>query len=122
MAIQIRNSAAANLFGADLEQNTGELHLTPIAVNTTPYAAGAYSVILCTTGAGNLIVNLPQSSANLGKVYVIKKVDAGAGQVVITPFAGDNIDSAATLNVVNRWDSVIIMASGVVTWYVLSAS
>ena len=122
MAIQIRNSAAASLFAADLEQNTGELHLTAVNVAVTPYAAGANSVLLCVTGAVNLVVNLPQVSANRGKVYAIKKRDVGAGQVVVTPFAGDTIDGAGSRNVVNQWDSIIIIAGPSTVWYVISAT
>ena len=120
MAIQIRNSAAANLFGADLEQNTGELHLSSVFVTTTPYAAGAYTFIICDTGAVNLVVNLPQVSANQGKVYVINKRDAGAGQVVVTPFAGDTINGAGSRNIVNQYDAIIIIAQSPTRWYVIS--
>ena len=126
MAIQKRNSAAANLFGADLEQNTGELHLQSVYVTTTPYAAGAYPFLLCSTGAGNLIVNLPQIvqggvSVHRGKVYAIKKYDAGAGQVIVTPFAGELIDASASRAIVNRFDSIIILA-GATGWWVISAT
>ena len=120
MAIQKRNSAAVNLLSNDLVRNQGELHLSIANVTTTPYAAGANTVLLCATGAGNILVNLPQVSANLGKVYVINKRDVGAGQVVVTPFAGDNINGAGSRNVVNQWDTIIIVAGATTAWYVIS--
>ena len=126
MAIQERNAAAVNLLSNDLVRNQGELHLSTIAVNATPYAAGGYTLLVCTTGAVNLIVNLPQvnggTGVNIGKTYAIKKADAGAGQVVVTPFAGDTIDGAGSRNVVNQWDVIIITAGATTVWYVISVT
>ena len=127
MAIQKRNAAAVNLFTADLEQNKGELHMEIVPVNTTPYAAGAEPVIICTTGAVNLVVNLPQITqggvaVHRGKVYAIKKYDAGAGQVIVTPFAGDVIDGAGSRAIVNQYNVIIIVAGSTTAWHVISTT
>ena len=122
MAIQERNAAAVNLLSNDLVRNQGELHLSTVAVNVTPYAANATSLMVCTTGVPNLVINLPQVSANRGKTYAIKKIDAGAGQVIVTPFAGDVIDGAGSRAIVNQYNVIIIVAGSTTAWHVISTT
>lgn len=119
MAIQTRNAAAVQLLSNDLVQNQGELHLSTIAVNA-PYLAAKETVILGTGGAGGIAITLPLAANNYGKVYAIKKVDAGAGAVQVQRNGGDLIDGAAAINLAAQWAAIIIVSDGVSNWYRIS--
>lgn len=70
-----------------------------------------YSTIHVTTGASNQTVTLPSASANSGRTLQIKKIDSGAGQVVVTPAAG-TIDGLSTFPLAFQWQSVTVISDG----------
>lgn len=70
--------------------------------------------------AGNKIVNL-NGANGLGQVHYIKKDDAGANTVTITPNGADTIDGAASLILAKPRASVILVANGVSDWKVAAA-
>jgi hypothetical protein len=72
--------------------------LTPQSANGVPFTFTAVDNVLSvdmTTGAGDQACNLPNANTCSGRRFTIKKVDAGAGGVVVTP-TGCLIDGAAT--------------------------
>jgi len=115
--VQERNPSIVEPLSNEFVRNMGELHLSheDVAVNKT---AAKYSVILVTTGAGNVTVTLPVAAETVGKVYAIKKVDAGAGDVIVTGDGGETIDGALTVTLAARWDVVMIFCDGV-EWYII---
>lgn len=66
----------------------------------SPYTAGTEGSITCDTTGGNITINLPIVSENIGKVYTIIKNTAG-NTVTILPDGSDTIDSqsSATLTI-----------------------
>ena len=72
----------------------------------------------CDATSGNITVTLPQTIAAVDKVYVIKKIDASANTVIITPRGADTIDGGATLTLTTQWDVAIIRSDGISQWYV----
>lgn len=115
--VQQRNPEMVEPLAVEYVRNTGELHLSheDVAAGKT---AAKYSVILVTTGAGNITITLPVAADSEGKVYAIKKVDGGAGNVIIDGDGAETIDGAATQTILNRWGSIIIVCDGI-GWYIL---
>jgi hypothetical protein len=80
------------------------------------------------TGASDVTLTIPVYSSNyndiiytqngisyslkIGKMYTFKKVDAGAGFMIISPSGGATIDGAATLSTKTRWQSFTIQYNG----------
>lgn len=75
------------------------------------------SFIAVTTGASNITMTLP-STVTAGTVFIIKKVDAGAGQVNV----GGIIDGFTTPALVSQYDWMWLVATGTTNNYHLVSS
>lgn len=84
------------------------------AYNMTVNDFGIYH----TTGAVNRVLTLV-SATYPGKLVFCKKMDAGAGQVVVTPQAGETVQGAATYNLVLQYNYTLMQADGVSNWVAL---
>jgi hypothetical protein len=75
------------------------------------------SVVLGDASARNISVTLPASSANLGKIFFIKKIDTSGNVVTITGSASDTIDQEVNQPLSVQDQSATIISDGS-TWYV----
>lgn len=73
--------------------------------------------INCTTG--NRIGTLPKASTAKGREYCVKKIDASANILTLTPQAGDDIEGLATLVIATPYAAVRIKSNGANTWWVM---
>jgi len=92
------------------------------AVSSADYTVltgDGYSTISVTTGASDRTITLPAASANAGREIVIKKVDAGAGFVVIDGNGSETIDGALTTQIHQQGSYISIYCDGT-GWYVKS--
>jgi hypothetical protein len=95
------------------------LFLLPKAVSAAhTLAPEEERVLLVTTGASNLTVTLcPASSADAVE-YVIKKVDSGAGFVVVARAGSDTIDGATSVTLTTQYEVLRLCSDGS-AWHVL---
>lgn len=93
---------------AELPQESGSAP-TRVTARSTTYTALASDIVLCTAGAGGFTVTLPASTIN--SQVIVKKVDAGAGTITISPTSG-TIDGAATDTITTRYVSNTYVADG----------
>jgi hypothetical protein len=70
---------------------------------------------LVTTAASTITRTLPAPTANA--IIGFKKIDAGAGTVVITQHAAETIDGAATFTISTRFASVQLISDGT-NWFI----
>ena len=75
---------------------TGAAGLTAAAPNRLVSASGPvsltdYTVFCNVTGAANVALTLPTAVGNAGRIFMIRRVGAGAGDCTITPVAGGGI-------------------------------
>lgn len=70
------------------------------------------NIILCTAGAVNIGVSLPAAASCKGRIFLIKKIDSGIGNVQITP-AGGTIDGNANWILTNQYSFVRMVSDGV---------
>lgn len=68
--------------------------------------------VAMTTGVGSKMVTLPTAADNVGRRITIKKVDAGAGSVVVDGEAAETIDGAATYTVTAQYAFVTVQSDG----------
>jgi hypothetical protein len=82
-------------------------NVTSVSSNTT--LTNGNSIVLATGGVGGITVTLPAPTS--GKIFNIKKVDAGVGVITISPPSG-TIDGAASKTVTSQYDSLTITSDG----------
>jgi len=73
-------------------------------------------VHLVTTGASNLDVYLPSPST--GAVVYVKKVDTGAGNVVINQSGSETIDGATAVSLYAQYESMTFVSNGT-NWFII---
>lgn len=81
--------------------------------------------ILVTTGAADKTITLPSIASStfafngvtFYRIYNIKKVDSGAGRVIITP-TNSLLDGATTKNLSSQYDSLTVQPDGS-NWHIL---
>ena len=86
-------------------------------VTTTYPAATEYLTILADATGGAFDVDLPAVANAQGRVYVIKKIDAGVNVVTVDPNGAETIDGAANYPLALQYQSVSIQSDGA-TWWV----
>jgi hypothetical protein len=77
------------------------------------------STVLVATSGADSIITLPSVGSNSGRIYTIKKTDAGAFKVVIQTLGNETtIDSSATYNLTTQNQSVRVQSSGI-QWFII---
>ncbi len=96
---------------------TGALGL-PTVAKAANYAMGAADFeVLVTTGAGAVTINPPNPSAT-GRLIAVKKVDAGAGAVAVTPLAG-TLDGAVSQSLAAQNHGLLAQFDGT-NWFTVA--
>lgn len=70
---------------------------------------------LCTAGAGGITVTLPDVA--IGKKIVIKKIDSGAGTVIIERGGSSTIDGANIIQLYYQYEAVTLVSDGT-NWFI----
>ncbi len=99
----------AILAGDALSERAAKVVATAVA-----YTAKAHEVVLATATAA-FAVTLPAAAANIS--VLVKKVDASANVVTITPASG-TIDGAATATLTAQWQSKELISDGT-NWFLV---
>jgi hypothetical protein len=81
------------------------------SVSVNPVTA---DVNLCTAGSGGITLTLPSASGNTGKIIYIKKIDAGAGNVIIS----GTIDGGSQKILYYQYESMTVVSNGT-SWYII---
>lgn len=90
--------------------------LTTISADIT--LSDHYTVLVDASGA-NRTITLPAAVNNVGRIFVIKKIDASANTVTIDGNASETIDGATTQVISTQWASMTIQSNGA-NWFVLN--
>lgn len=85
-----------------------------VAVNTAMNATDFE--VLVTTGAGAIAIALPVAPST-GRMAAVKKVDAGAGTVTVTPAAG-TLDGAVSQPLAGQNTGILVQFDGANWWTV----
>ncbi len=91
------------------------------AYDVTRVAAAAVvgsDLVLCTTGASDLALQLVKAVEFRDRTMAIKKIDAGAGQVLIDPDGTETLDGQTTYTVSAQYTVVSIRSDGDNWWVV----
>ena len=86
--------------------------------NTDYTALSTDDVILVSTGATTRTISFAAASTLTGKIYHIKKIDAGAGLVTLDPDGAETIDGDITPDITAQYESFMIVSDGS-NWHVI---
>jgi hypothetical protein len=75
-------------------------------------------LLLCDSTAGAVTVTLPPAALVPGRIYVFKRINAGANNVVVDGYASETIDGAATYTLSSQWAGVTVMSNGT-AWFII---
>jgi hypothetical protein len=95
--------------------NRGSFLIQTVA--TTPFEMSPlqYTVLVDATSSA-VVINLPLSSRAKGRIYNIKKIDASANAVTLTPQNSELIDGAATKSTTTQYANFTIQNDGTGWW------
>lgn len=97
----------ANTWGTEMNQNLATIDnlgaAAVIPVSMTPYNATVSVfpelIFRCTTGATNMVFNLPPPGTCQGKIFTVKKIDSGVGAVRVI----GSIDGQTEFDLINQY-------------------
>ena len=91
----------------------GSLTLTTITITDADVTLDeTHYTVRMSTGNSNRTVNLPAASEVFGRIYIVKKVDAGTGTVTIDANSAETIDGASTQIIVTQYNTYTIQSNG----------
>lgn len=96
---------------------TGSLSLTVTGYSADHSLAEDHAAFF-TTAASAINCYLPTAIGKSGREYIIKKIDNGAGTVIITPPGGQTIDGAASYTLTTQYQFVKLVSNGS-NWFVI---
>lgn len=110
--LAIENRIATYLQGGGATRGSVRSITTSSAVQSGDY------LILADSTSGAITVSLPTAAIVAGRIFVIKRINAGANNVVIDPAASETIDGALTYTLSAQWNSVTIISNGT-SWFII---
>lgn len=86
---------------------------------TTAIVSSDFAIIADST-SGAITVSLPPAATADGRIFFVKRVNAGANNVTIDPFGAETIDGAATLALTTQWAKAQFISNGT-AWFVIAS-
>jgi len=99
-------SARWNGFFAGLSARQRTETASPVSVIATDHT------VFCNAASNTITVNLPQASANSGRILAFVKTDSSGNAVTIDPSGSETINGSATLALSAQWDRCQIQSNG----------
>ncbi len=120
----ITNFTQLDRFGNYTQAGTAKttvngFHVSIATKTNTDYTLTANDdVVLFSTGGTTRTATLPAASTVTGKIYHIKKIDAGVGLVTIDGNGSETIDGDVTPDITAQYESFMIVSDGS-NWHVI---
>jgi hypothetical protein len=89
------------------------------SVTTTGNVVSGDYLIIADATAGAITLTLPPAALVPGRIYVFKRINAGANAVIVDGYAAETIDGAATHTLSPQWNSITIISNGT-AWFITS--
>jgi len=85
---------------------------------STSVVSSDFAIIADSTAAA-ITVSLPPAATANGRIFFVKRVNAGANNVTVDPFGSETIDGAATHVLTLQWHRVEIISNGT-AWFIIA--
>jgi hypothetical protein len=89
------------------------------SVTTTGNVVSGDYFLICDAAGGAIVLTLPPAALVAGRIYVFKRINAGANTVTVDAYASETIDGAATHVLSPQWNSINISSNGT-AWFLTS--
>jgi len=89
------------------------------SVTTSGSVVSGDYFLICDATAGAITLTLPPAALVAGRIYVFKRINAGANTVTVDAYASETIDGAATHVLPPQWNSITIISNGT-AWFITS--
>lgn len=89
---------------------THVLGITSVSANLGLTAA--HDTLFVTTGSSTVVLTLPSAVGNLGRTYLIKKVDSGLGIVSVATVSAQTIDGQPSWDLTNEYQYIEVASDG----------
>jgi len=99
-------------------QGGGATRGTYRSVETTGNVQSGDYLLLCDSTAGAVTVTLPPAALVPGRIYVFKRINASANNVIVDGYASETIDGATTYTLSSQWAGVTVMSNGT-AWFII---
>ena len=90
---------------------------TYINVDTTPYTAAGFKIIIANDDAAAAVINLPAAASSEGLVYTVKK-EGSSGNITVTGDGAETIDGSNTAVLTTQYESITVVCDGVEWWII----
>lgn len=104
--------------GIGLEASNGGSFGSVRSVSASTTITTSDYAILANSTAGAIAVTLPAASTVTGRIFFVKRVNAGANSVTVDPFGSETIDGAATHVLSAQWARVEFISNGS-AWFII---
>ena len=105
--------------GIGLEASNGGSFGSVRSVSATTTITTSDYAILADSTAVAISVTLPAASTVTGRIFFIKRVNAGANSVAVNPVGGETIDGGPFHSLTAQWARVEIISNGS-AWFIIA--
>jgi hypothetical protein len=85
---------------------------------STTILTGDYAILANST-AGAIAVTLPAAATVTGRIFFVKRVNAGANAVAVSPVGGEPIDGAPFHTLTAQWARIEFISNGS-AWFIIA--
>jgi len=114
-ALTVYKNGDINIGGKTTVTGSVELPIVTTSINMT-LSAAHYTVLVEASGVN---IYLPSATSCQGRVYVIKYVNASAGEVNVSATTNEKIDALQTQKLTAPWQKMVIQSNGA-NWYIIN--
>lgn len=114
--------SAGNEVQVNSSGTSGNFDINQISsTNYTITDSDGYRHIHVTTGASDRTITLPTAADNTDRLISVKKIDSGAGNVIIDGEGAETIEGVATYTLTERYSPVTLVCDGT-EWFIVSSA
>jgi hypothetical protein len=89
------------------------------SVTATTAIVSSDFAILADSTSGAITVSLPPAATANGRIFFVKRVNAGLNSITVDPFGSETIDGAATNVLTLQWAKISIISNGT-AWFIVA--
>jgi hypothetical protein len=91
-----------------------------VTVKTADYQMdGSETAVMVNAGVSDVTVKLPDPAGKAGRIFIIKRIDAGSANVTAARCASETIDTlSADVSLSAQWDKAVFICDGT-DWYMV---
>jgi hypothetical protein len=126
ITVQFRKADDSGWGDAEAGNITSNATVTTLAFSTavntlssSTTISATHHTIQATAASGNITLTLPPAGNVIGKIYVIKRIDATGNTLTVAGDGSETIDGAASFTISSQWAGKTVQSTGI-GWLIIS--